>query len=80
MSKKVNFIVSCIGFISLIAIMVFGYNYLTDTNNNNINNQDNQKIEGGNVMKITSENFEQEVLESDKPVIVDFYAVWCRTM
>ena len=26
---------------------------------------------------ITSENFESEVLQSDKPVIVDFWADWC---
>lgn len=30
------------------------------------------------ILKITSENFEQEVLKSDKPVIVDFYADWCN--
>lgn len=29
------------------------------------------------VMEITSENFEQEVLRSDKTVIADFYADWC---
>jgi thioredoxin 1 len=28
-------------------------------------------------MVFTSENFEQEVLKSDKPVLVDFYADWC---
>lgn len=28
-------------------------------------------------MNITSKNFEQEVLQSDKPVIIDFYATWC---
>ncbi len=25
----------------------------------------------------TSENFTEEVLKSQKPVLVDFYAVWC---
>lgn len=26
---------------------------------------------------LTNENFEQEVLHSDKPVLVDFWAAWC---
>lgn len=29
------------------------------------------------VMEITAANFEQEVLKSDKPVMLDFWAVWC---
>ena len=29
------------------------------------------------VLKITEENFEEEVMKSDKTVIVDFYAEWC---
>ncbi len=28
-------------------------------------------------MKVTKENFEAEVLKSDKKVVVDFYADWC---
>lgn len=29
------------------------------------------------VLRITKENFEQEVLHSDKPVLLDFWAAWC---
>ena len=29
------------------------------------------------ILKITEENFEKEVIKSNIPVIVDFYADWC---
>ncbi|MBR2175618.1 MAG: thioredoxin [Clostridia bacterium] len=29
------------------------------------------------VVEITGENFEEEVLQSEKPVLVDFWASWC---
>ncbi len=30
-----------------------------------------------NTIELTTDNFESEVLESDIPVLVDFWAVWC---
>jgi thioredoxin 1 len=30
-----------------------------------------------NVVELTADNWEQEVVKSDKPVLVDFWAVWC---
>ena len=29
------------------------------------------------VLKITNENFENEVVKSEKPVLLDFWATWC---
>ena len=29
------------------------------------------------ILKVNNQNFEEEVLKSEKPVLVDFYADWC---
>lgn len=30
------------------------------------------------ILNITKENYEQEVLRTDRPVLLDFWAVWCN--
>ncbi len=29
------------------------------------------------ILEVTDQNFDQEVLKSDQPVIIDFWAAWC---
>jgi len=32
---------------------------------------------GGNMLEFSEKNFDQEVLKSEQPVLVDFWATWC---
>lgn len=46
-----------------------------------IDNQDEMSGEqqtGSNVLEVTSSTFSREVLESEKIVLIDFYATWCN--
>ena len=36
-----------------------------------------EEEESMNIIKVSDENFEQEVLNSNIPVLIDFYADWC---
>src|SRR5437773_8931453 len=35
------------------------------------------KMAGNGILEVTDANFEQDVLKSDQPVLVDFWATWC---
>jgi len=35
------------------------------------------EMASNSIMEVTDSNFDQEVLKSDQPVMVDFWAAWC---
>lgn len=71
MKNKILIILVIVFFIiSMILLNI----YLNSKNKQEIKNKEENNME---VLKVTSENFEKEVLQSDKTVLVDFYADWC---
>ncbi len=55
--------------------MVYINNSTSIAEENTINKK--EEVTNMNVIKVTEQNFEQEVLNSDMPVLIDFYADWC---
>ena len=69
MNKKIIYIISLVLFV---LIIVIAYMLLQQNNYNNESEEINMEISN-----VTSANFEQEVLNSEQTVLIDFYADWC---
>ena len=78
MKNKIILIVLIISFIGILLLL----NGVLQNENDKISNlenkvSDNIKEEKSMVITVNSENFETEVLKSEKTVLIDFYADWC---
>lgn len=76
MKNKILIIIATILFIIGMIVLSNYLNNMDKTKMNNIqtNEQEENKIE---ILKVTSDNFEEEVLKSEKTVVIDFYTDWC---
>lgn len=82
MKEKIKIIV----LIVVLVICIFGIKYILDTETEKMINNDtfseeyydeSEDLKVSSVITVTEDTFDEEVLNSDKKVVVDFYADWC---
>jgi len=74
MKNKILIVIAIILFIIGMVILSNYLNNIDKVENKDENIVEENKVE---IQKVTSRNFEEEVLNSEKTVVIDFYADWC---
>lgn len=88
MNKKIFTIILLVVFIAMIVLISIFLKIETNGSEENINQESSNEIQKSEIkntntteltiVSVTSQNFDTEVLNSKKTVLVDFYATWCE--
>ena len=73
MKKKIGVIILIVIFLSLIIVASI---FLNQYEEEEITEQE-ENIKQVEILEVTKENFEEEVINSEKTVLIDFHADWC---